>query len=210
MHNATPARIVLVILGMTATAAFITAGGALRAALDTHAFSRSRPELRRGPQPVAAAALEARAPLPSAVPCNAESQGAAEKMFPAGLNKDFGAVSRGTQLLHHFPVVNVHAVPIAIAYLQPSCGCVTATAPRRALRPGQSTTIDVRMDTRDFTGSNTQNVRVKVAGPDLVSTCKLVVSTVSQVDTAHGTDAAKPRDLASTPILLQHKTGVPH
>jgi hypothetical protein len=206
MHNATQARIVLVILGMTATAAFITASGALRAALDTHAFSGSRPE----PQPVAAATLHARAPLPSAVPCNAESKGAAEKMFPAGLSKDFGAVSQGTQLLHHFPVVNVHAVPMTIAYLQPSCGCVTATAPRRVLRPSESTTIDVCMDTRDFMGSNTQNVRVKVTGPDLVSTCKLMLSAVSQVDTTHGTIATKPQDLASTPILFEHKSGVPH
>ena len=73
---------------------------------------------------------------------------------------------------------------MTIAYLQPSCDCVAATAAKRRLQPGESTTVDVRLDAGRFSGSNEQNVRVKVAGPDFESTCKLVVSAVSQPDAA--------------------------
>ncbi len=38
------------------------------------------------------------------------------------------------------------------------------------------------MDTHRFTGQEFQNVRVKIAGPDFESTCKLEVSAISQTD----------------------------
>ena len=87
-------------------------------------------------------------------------------MFSGGLTRNFGDVRHGAQLLHRFPITNVYAAAVTIAYLQPSCDCVAATAAKRWLQPGESTTVDVRLDAGRFSGSNEQNVRVKVAGPD--------------------------------------------
>jgi hypothetical protein len=108
-------------------------------------------------------------------------EGWAEQMLTAGLVKDFGAVPRGTRLFHRFPVTNVHAVPVEITGLRASCGCIQATRAKRILQPGESTTIDVSLDTREFMGPNTETVRVAV-GPNPVSTCELTVSAVSRSD----------------------------
>jgi hypothetical protein len=129
--------------------------------------TRRVPTLARGHAPPASKTL-----LP-------DKPGAAEKMFAGGLTKDFGEVLHGTLLLHRFPVVNVHSAPVTIAYLQPSCECISASAGKRTLQPGESTTIDVRLDAGHFRGPNSQNVRVKIRGPNFESTCKLVLSAVS-------------------------------
>ena len=107
--------------------------------------------------------------------------GWAEQMFTAGLVKDFGAVPHGTRLFHRFPVTNVHAVPVEITGVRASCGCIQATRAKRILQPGESTTINVSFDTREFGGPDTETVRVAV-GPNPVSTCDLAISAVSRTD----------------------------
>ncbi len=102
-------------------------------------------------------------------------------MFTAGLAKDFGEVPFGTQLLHRFEITNIYAEPVQITGLRTSCGCVTATPEQRLLEPGECTTINVAFDTREFTGPNTQTVKVAI-GPNPQSRCKITVSAVSQTD----------------------------
>jgi hypothetical protein len=105
----------------------------------------------------------------------------AERMFTAGRSKDFGAVPFGTQLLHRFAMTNIYAAPVEITGFRLGCCCVAATPGKRILQPGESTTIDVALDTRQFTGPNTQTVRVGI-GPNPRSACVLKVSAVSQTD----------------------------
>ncbi len=105
----------------------------------------------------------------------------AERMFTGSLSKDFGAVPFGTQLLHRFEITNIHAVPVEITGFRLGCGCVTATPGKRILRPGERTTIDVAFDTREFTGPNTQTIRVSF-GPNPRTNCVIKVSAVSQTD----------------------------
>ena len=132
----------------------------------------------------------------------------AERMFPTGLNKDFGEVPFGTKLVHRFEVTNIYAAPVEITGLRVGCGCVTASSGKRVIQPGESTTIDVTMDTRQFTGPDTQTVRVGF-GPDPRSRCVLKVSAVSQTDlvfkpdrvgfgtVAHGHGSVQSIDVAS-------------
>ncbi len=182
MRNATPAKIALGLLGMTAIAApvMLAAGLALRVKQDGDDACPWRLVSPSGLPPAHAAEPPAHA-ASRARPA-AETAAAAAQMFPGGLARDFGAVPHGTQLLHRFPIINVHAAAVTIAYLQTSCDCIRATAAKRVLQPRESATIDVCLDTRRFTGAAMQNVRVKVVGPDFVSTCKLVVSAVSEAD----------------------------
>jgi hypothetical protein len=130
---------------------------------------------------LATIALASFATMPAASGTTASAQEPAERLFTAGLSKDFGAVPFGTRLLHRFAMTNIYAAPLEITGLRVGCGCVTATPGKRVLQPGESTTIDVALDTRGFTGPNTQTVRVAV-GPNPRSACVLKVSAVSQTD----------------------------
>ena len=112
----------------------------------------------------------------------APAQGWAEKMFKDGnLVHDFGTVPHGAQLFHRFTVTNIYAVRMEITQIVPGCGCVTATVAKRVLEPRESTTLDIQMDARKFTGPKKVDIRVTV-GPDFVSTAELHVTANSRGD----------------------------
>ena len=113
-------------------------------------------------------------------PASAQSAWA-EKMFKEGLSRDFGSVPRGAQLSHRFVITNIYAVRMEITSIKPGCGCVAANPVKRVLEPRESTTIDVTMDARRFTGLKTVGIDVTV-GPDFISTARLTVSANSRAD----------------------------
>jgi hypothetical protein len=110
----------------------------------------------------------------------ASAQGWAEKMFE-GLTHDFGTRPRGSQLMHHFKMTNIYAVRMEITSIKSGCGCVSASAGKRVLEPRESTTIEVRMDARRFSGPKTVGVRVTV-GPEFISSAELRVTANSRAD----------------------------
>ncbi|MSR31684.1 MAG: DUF1573 domain-containing protein [Gemmataceae bacterium] len=99
----------------------------------------------------------------------------AEKLFKEGVVHDFGTVPRGAQLFHRFTLTNIYAVKLEITNLRSGCGCVSASCPVKVLEPRETTTIDVSMDARRFTGQKSVIVYVTV-GPEFVSTAELRVS----------------------------------
>ena len=111
----------------------------------------------------------------------APAQGWAEKMFKDGLTHDFGSVPRGAQLLHRFTITNIYAVRMEITGVTSGCGCVTATPAKKVLEPRESTTIEVVMDAKRFSGSKSVNIRVTV-GPEYVSSAELKVTANSRAD----------------------------
>ena len=112
---------------------------------------------------------------------SAQAQGWAEKMFKDGTTHDFGSVPRGAQLFHRFTITNIYAVRMEITGIKPGCGCVTATPAKRVLEPRESTTIDVNMDARRFTGPKTVGIRVTV-GPEYTSSAEVKVTANSRAD----------------------------
>ncbi len=82
------------------------------------------------------------------------------------LSKDFGSVPRGPTLRHQFRVVNKTKQPVNISSVGVSCGCVTATALKTYLSPGEETAIDAQMDTTRFTGSKTVTIFVRFDRPN--------------------------------------------
>ena len=80
-------------------------------------------------------------------------------------SKDFGSVPRGPMLSHPFRVVNNTRVPVNIASVRVSCGCVSAVAVKGHLEPGESTHIIARMDTTRFTGVKSVTVYVQFDQP---------------------------------------------
>jgi hypothetical protein len=111
----------------------------------------------------------------------AQSQSWADKMFKDGVSKDFGSQPHGAQLTHTFTVTNIYAVQMEITQVKSGCGCLTATAKKRVLAPRESTTIDVVMDTKRFTGPKTVGVRVTV-GPEYISSTELILKANSRAD----------------------------
>src|SRR5262249_8063948 len=111
----------------------------------------------------------------------ADNQAWADKLFPEGTRHDFGTVPRGTPLRHRFPLTNIYAVALDIVHTRASCGCIAIIPGVKTLRPRESSYIDVLMDTRKFTGSNSASIYITV-GPRFVSTATLQVSARSQAD----------------------------
>ena len=82
------------------------------------------------------------------------------------LNKDFGSVPRGPTLTHHFSVKNNTKNAVNISNVRVSCGCVSATALKGTLQPGEETSIEAKMDTTRFTGSKTVTIFVQFDQPN--------------------------------------------
>ncbi|HEY7326240.1 MAG TPA: DUF1573 domain-containing protein [Gemmataceae bacterium] len=80
-------------------------------------------------------------------------------------SKDFGSVPRGPTLSHAFKVVNNTRETVNIASLRVSCGCVSATAHKGSLEPGETTHLVARMDTTRFTGHRTVTIYVQFNQP---------------------------------------------
>lgn len=88
----------------------------------------------------------------------------ADAMFEE-LSKDFGSVPRGPTLTHLFRVTNNTGVPVHIAGLRVSCGCVSASAQVADLAPGQATVVQAQMDTRRFQGVKNVTIYVQFDRP---------------------------------------------
>jgi hypothetical protein len=88
----------------------------------------------------------------------------AEGLFDS-LSKDFGSVPRGPSLTHRFTLTNNTGVPVNISGLRVSCGCVTATALKGYLQPGEATAIVARVDTTRFTGPRSVTLYVQFDRP---------------------------------------------
>ena len=79
--------------------------------------------------------------------------------------KDFGTVPRGPSLQCSFPLTNFSSRTVRIKSMRVSCGCVTAHALQKTLRPGEATTIVATMDTTRFEGIKNVTIYVKFDRP---------------------------------------------
>jgi len=104
----------------------------------------------------------------------------ADKLFSGQTTHDFGIVGRASVVKHSFKLTNIYKVPLDISDVRVSCGCVKADAGIKSLQPGETGTINVSMDARQFIGSKTVRVFVTVEspgpGPKYLSTATLNVS----------------------------------
>jgi hypothetical protein len=99
------------------------------------------------------------------VAAHASAAGGANDYFDE-LSKDFGSVPRGPTLTHHFRVVNKTRQQMIISSVRVSCGCLTASAVKTDLRPGEETSILAKMDTSRFIGPRTVTVYVQFSQPN--------------------------------------------
>jgi Protein of unknown function (DUF1573) len=93
-------------------------------------------------------------------------RGAAESYF-AEKSHDFGPMPRGALLVHQFQFTNKGKEPLLIVRVRATCTCLIATAPAQRIKPGETASINVQMDTRRFAGPKTETIYVNFKEPQV-------------------------------------------
>ena len=78
---------------------------------------------------------------------------------------DFGLVKEGTELKHSFIVKNNGSATLTVYEAYSSCGCTTSKLAKEILEPGESTALDVSIDTSMKQDQVTKSVFVSSNDP---------------------------------------------
>ncbi len=73
---------------------------------------------------------------------------------------EFGAAAEGDNIKHTFVLRNTGAVPVKLDRVEPNCPCVTATVKQQLIGPGDSTEVEVSLDTLGRPGDLEKNVAI--------------------------------------------------
>ncbi|MFA5100394.1 MAG: DUF1573 domain-containing protein [Candidatus Omnitrophota bacterium] len=73
---------------------------------------------------------------------------------------DFGTVKTGAVLEHEFVLTNDSAKDLSIKDTTTSCGCTVSEIKKKKLRPGESTPVSIKLDTKGYSGAVKQFVYV--------------------------------------------------
>ena len=90
---------------------------------------------------------------------------------------DFGPIPRGPTQSTSFVLTNKSAKPIHIGSVRIPCSCVSASVAKRDLAAGESTTVDLQLDTRRFSGQLEKSAFVMVDGQEVRLTVKADIRT---------------------------------
>ncbi|MFA5276748.1 MAG: DUF1573 domain-containing protein [Candidatus Omnitrophota bacterium] len=79
---------------------------------------------------------------------------------------DFGTVKAGEVLKHEFSLKNDSAKTLNINNVSTSCGCTASLAKKKSLLPGESTTIEVKFNSKGYSGEVKQHIYVNTDNVD--------------------------------------------
>lgn len=79
---------------------------------------------------------------------------------------DFGQVKEGEVYKHTFIFQNESAKPLNIKSINTSCGCTASEAKKKNLLPGESTEIEVKFNSKGYSGPIQQFVYVNTDDVD--------------------------------------------
>jgi hypothetical protein len=88
----------------------------------------------------------------------------ADKLFEK-LEQDFGTVPSNADLKYRIKITNKYEQRVSIGGVASSCGCTAGKIGKTTLESGESTEIDVSMDTRRFRGLKETKVTVTINQP---------------------------------------------
>ena len=86
---------------------------------------------------------------------------------------DFGGVKQDQKLVHEFTVNNVGTEDLEIRRISTSCGCTAAIITKRIVKPGESTTLEVVLETRKYKGVIDKSVSVASNDRERVRTVRV-------------------------------------
>jgi len=96
------------------------------------------------------------------------------KADPAALN--LGRQQQEKSVTAEVKLTNVGSAPLEILAVTADCSCTVATPDRHTLPPGESTTLNVMVETRSYQGLVHRNVRVQTSSGELTIPVELTVS----------------------------------
>ncbi|HEX9724044.1 MAG TPA: DUF1573 domain-containing protein [Vicinamibacteria bacterium] len=75
-------------------------------------------------------------------------------------NYDFGRVQQNQKLEKEFEILNIGTEELTIGRISTSCGCTAALTSDKFVKPGESTTLKVTLETRMYKGAIERTVSV--------------------------------------------------
>lgn len=87
---------------------------------------------------------------------------------------DFGSVAEGTVITHAFVLTNRGDATLTITGTRATCGCTTAALSKSSLAPGESVSLEARVDTTHFGGRISKQVYIDSNDPSTPSAVVLV------------------------------------
>jgi len=102
----------------------------------------------------------------SASPPGQAVEGSAPQIQLDASTFDFGSVEEGTTVKHVFKITNAGGRLLHIDNVSASCGCTMLVLAKNELEPGQSTSLNVLIDTAMKQGSVTKNVTIDSNDPE--------------------------------------------
>ena len=112
------------------------------------------------------------------------------KMTFESLTVDYGTIENGSEPLRVVKFTNTGTEPLVIKNARGSCGCTVPTWPKEPIAPGQSSTIEVRYDTKRAGAINKSITITTNEGPD--NHVLQVIGTVLPVKEDKAVPAAEP------------------
>ena len=115
-----------------------------------------------------------------AVMCVATATSVAQRKAKSGpvmeiepKDHDFGGVQQDQKLVHEFTVTNVGTEDLEIRRISTSCGCTAAILADSIVKPGESTTLEVVLETRKYKGVIDKSVSVASNDRERVRTIRV-------------------------------------
>lgn len=79
---------------------------------------------------------------------------------------DFGKAAAGSILQHDFVLKNESGRTLKITGINTSCGCTVSKVKKEVLAPGETTEIEVKFNTRGYSGAVRQFIFVNTDSPE--------------------------------------------
>lgn len=80
---------------------------------------------------------------------------------------DFGVIATGSEAKKYVEVKNIYNVEVYISDVTTTCGCSAAAIGERTLQPGQTSLVEVKMNTQKFRQKKDSNLIIKFGRPQL-------------------------------------------
>ena len=86
---------------------------------------------------------------------------------------DFGKIEQNLTLDTEFEIRNIGTEEVNIGRISTSCGCTAALTADQMVKPGESTTLKVTLETRRYKGRITRSVSIASNAVKKISTVKV-------------------------------------
>ncbi len=90
------------------------------------------------------------------------------------LHHKFGTLTEGETVGCFFKFTNIGSDPLLLSKVTPGCGCTSAQYTQTPVMPGDSGEIEIRFDTRGFSGKQYKVIKVEANIPKKI--VELVIS----------------------------------